>query len=486
MQPGKEEKPIRTNAEALTDSDPNAVPDSTGYGVPEPEFVEQQPNRFPDEPRPDADFVAQNSPWAPVREQAPQVTTPDPQVEQNGRLSLNFVRKLIQANQSKIVFLVMDGLGGLPQEQDGQTELEAAHTPNLDRLAARGICGLHQPVATGITSGSGPGHLALFGYDPFTYQIGRGVLSALGIDFDLQAQDVAARGNFCTIDSQGRITDRRAGRIPSEQGQALCAILNQIRLPEVELFVLPEEGYRFVLILRGANLSADLADSDPQRTGVAPQTPRAYNAGAERTALLVEQFLSQARQRLADHAPANMVLLRGFAQRPNWPTFADAYGLRAAAIAAYPMYRGVARLLGMKTLETEEAPSAKLEVLARHWSEFDFFFVHVKRMDSAGEDGNFARKVALIEEVDAQIPRLLALKPDVVVVTGDHSTPSVLRQHSWHPVPTLLWSAYCRPDEVERFGERACIGGALGPRLPAHELMPLVLANALRLEKYGA
>ncbi|MEZ4864875.1 MAG: 2,3-bisphosphoglycerate-independent phosphoglycerate mutase [Caldilineaceae bacterium] len=486
MQTEEQAKPVRTNAEDATVGDRAGVPYSTGYGVPEPEYVGQQPNRFPDDNKAETQFVTQNHAWAPEPvTEAPENDGAPTSTPAHGT-GLPFLQKLIKRNASKMVLLVMDGLGGHPQAEGGQTELETAKTPNLDSLAARGICGLQQPVATGITSGSGPGHLALFGYEPLTYQIGRGALSALGVNFDLQPQDVAARGNFCSVDEQGRITDRRAGRIASAKGKELCALLNEVTLPGVEVFVQPVEEYRFLLVLRGEGLAAAVTDTDPQTTGVEPLAPQPRTAAAKETAELVQQFLAEAQKRLADHHPANMVLLRGFAQRPNWPTLAEAYGLHAAAIAAYPMYRGVARLLGMEPLETEEEPAAKFAVLTKRWRDFDFFFVHIKRTDSAGEDGDFARKVALIEAVDTQIPRLLALDPDVVMVTGDHSTPAVLRAHSWHPVPVLLWSPYCRPDEVKHFGERPCIAGALGPRFPAAELMPLALANALRLEKFGA
>jgi 2,3-bisphosphoglycerate-independent phosphoglycerate mutase len=401
-------------------------------------------------------------------------------------MDLQALQKLLQPNQTKIVLLVMDGLGGLPRQAGGQTALESAYTPQLDRLAAEGICGLQQPVAAGITPGSGPAHLGLFGYDPLTYQVGRGVLAALGIGFELTSQDVAARGNFCTLDADGRVTDRRAGRISSAQGEALCERLRQIELPDVEVFIEPVKEYRFALVLRGAGLSGELSDSDPQQTGVPPQPIEPRSPKARRTAELVQAFVHQARAILAAQQPANMVLLRGFAQRPDWPTMEQVFGVRAGAIAAYPMYRGLAKLVGMHVLETGEDLEEEFATLERHWNEFDFFYLHIKPIDSAGEDGDFERKVRAIEAVDRLIPRLRELQPDVIVVTGDHSTPAVLQAHSWHPVPTLLWSAYCRSDAVEQFGERACMCGGLGPRFPAVDLLPLALANALRLQKFGA
>jgi 2,3-bisphosphoglycerate-independent phosphoglycerate mutase len=401
-------------------------------------------------------------------------------------MRLASTRGLIEPGNTKIVLLVLDGLGGLSLEPNGQTELEAAHTPNLDELAARGICGLHQPVGPGITPGSGPSHLALFGYDPVEYQVGRGVLAALGIGFDLVPQDVAARGNFCTLDQDGKVVDRRAGRIPTERNEELCALLRQIDLPGVEVFVETVKEYRLLLVLRGNGLGQEVEDTDPQKVGVRPLVPKAGSVEAEETTRLVRLFLDRAREILADQYPANMVLLRGFSRRPRWPSFEEVFGPRAAAIASYPMYRGVAQLVGMQVLETGPTLDDRLDVLRGHWEDHDFFFLHVKRIDSAGEDGDFERKVKLVEEVDEVLPDLMSLGPDVLLVTGDHSTPAILKHHSWHPVPVLLWSKHCRPDSVERFGERACIGGGLGPRIPATDLMPLALANALRLRKFGA
>ena len=401
-------------------------------------------------------------------------------------MNFNRIKNLLQPADTKIVLLVMDGLGGLPKGLGYGTELETAKTPNLDDLARQSLCGLHQPVGTAVTPGSGPAHLALFGYDPLEYEVGRGVLSALGVGFDLKAGDVAARGNFCTVDEAGRVTDRRAGRIATEKNEALCETLRQIELTGVRLFVETVKEYRFLMVLRGEDLKGEIEDTDPQETGVQPLKPQARSPEAQQTADLVHRFVEAARENLADERPANMVLLRGFSQKPRWPQMGDVFGLRAAAIAGYPMYRGVGKLIGMQVLETGESLSEELDTLEKRWPDFDFFYAHVKKIDSAGEDGDFDHKVSLIEEVDRHLPRLLELKPDVLIVTGDHSTPSVLRSHSWHPVPVIFHSAYCRPDHVEHFGEHACTTGGLGPRFPAKDLMLLALANAGRLRKFGA
>jgi 2,3-bisphosphoglycerate-independent phosphoglycerate mutase len=397
--------------------------------------------------------------------------------------------------KTKIVHLIMDGLGGLPRPSDGKTELEAALTPNLDALAARSQLGLATPVAPGVTPGSGPAHLALFGYDPLTYDVGRGVLSALGIGFDLQPQDVAARGNFCTIDEEGLIVDRRAGRIPTEFNEKLTALLRKIELPDVQVFVETVKEYRFVLVLRptaGQTLHADIQDTDPQQTGVPSLPAAAEDEASEATASLVNDWIAAAREILKDHEPANSLNLRGFAKDPGLPKMAEVYGLKSAAIATYPMYKGVAKLVGMDVLPVDgEEVEDEVETLRAHWDQYDYFFFHVKKTDSAGEDGDFERKAEVIEHVDeAVIPAILDQDPDVLIVTGDHSTPSALKSHSWHPVPTLLWSPYCRPDGATgpggaEFGERACGRGSLGV-FPATDELALALGHALRLTKYGA
>jgi 2,3-bisphosphoglycerate-independent phosphoglycerate mutase len=398
---------------------------------------------------------------------------------------LDLLRRLSIPGTSKMVLLVMDGLGGLPGP-NGLTELEAAHTPHLDALAREGICGMSTPITPGITPGSGPGHLGLFGYDPLAYDIGRGVLEALGIDFALGSDDLAARGNFCTVDpATGFITDRRAGRIPTEVGARLVAKLRQITLPGVEVFVEPVKEYRFVLVLRGSGLADGLTETDPQQTGVPPLPVKALRPEAERTAELLNQWLAEARRLLADEYPANSLNLRGLAKVPPIPKMPDVFQMRCGAIATYPMYRGIARLVGMDVLPTGDTIEDEVATLRQHWDKYDFFFFHVKKTDSNGEDGNFEGKKAVIEHVDQIIPEIMALKPNVLMVTGDHSTPWALKSHSWHALPVLLWGDYVCPDGVQAFGERACMAGGLG-HLRHLDLMPLLMAHAGRLTKYGA
>lgn len=401
-------------------------------------------------------------------------------------MEATFPDSVVVTNQSKIVFLVIDGLGGLAMEGKGGTELQVAWTPTLDNLAARSICGLLDPVAPGITPGSGPAHLALFGYDPVKWNIGRGVLEAFGIDFPLEENDVAARGNFAALDAKGKIVDRRAGRIPTETTQRLCQRIREaVRLSSVEYFLEPVKDYRVALVLRGEGLHDDLADTDPQALGVEPLACQATDPRAEETARLVNQFLSQTQEVLAQEERAHTILLRGFAKYRRYPSMEERFGLRCLAIANYPMYRGLARLVGMELHPVCKDMRGEFAALVERYREFDFFFLHVKEPDSRGEDGDFDAKVQLLEEIDGLVPLILASKPDVLVVTGDHSTPAKLRSHSWHLLPVLLHSTYARVDEVERFDEISCAHGGLGHQ-PTVNLMSLALAHALRLTKYGA
>jgi 2,3-bisphosphoglycerate-independent phosphoglycerate mutase len=398
---------------------------------------------------------------------------------------LQLVRELAEKATTKIVMLVADGLGGLPLEPGGRTELETASTPNLDRLAARGTSGSSIPVLPGITPGSGPGHLGLFGYDPLEFRIGRGALEATGIGFELGPDDVAARGNFCTLDAAGRISDRRAGRIPSEESFKVVERLEAVKIEGVETFVKPVKEHRFVVVFRGKGLDGGVADTDPQAVGVAPLDPVAAVPAAGRTAEVAKEFVRQARLILKDEPKANGMVLRGFAAKPQLPTFEQVYGLRSAAIAVYPMYKGLARLAGMTLVGRAQSLDEQIETLAGCWNDYDFFFLHFKYTDSTGEDGNFSEKVRRTEELDSAIPRIERLRPDVLIVTGDHSTPSLLKSHSWHPVPTLLVADTCRPDGLTGFSERECLRGGLG-QFAAKHLMLLAMAHALRLGKYGA
>jgi 2,3-bisphosphoglycerate-independent phosphoglycerate mutase len=408
-------------------------------------------------------------------------------LEKEKIMPFNYLPPLIKPNQTKIVLLVLDGLGGLPMEPGGLTELEAANTPNMDRLAAEGTLGQTIPIRPGVTPGSGPAHLALFGYDPIKYMVGRGALSASGVGIKIVPGDIAVRGNFCTLDSDGKITDRRAGRIATEIAKPLVEKLDTIELPGVEIEVKPVKEYRFTIVMRGENLNHQIADTDPQQTGLAPLPVTATAPEAEPTADLFQQFFERAVELLADQPQANGITMRGFATNPGLPQFQELYGLDPACIAVYPMYRGVADLVGMKVIEFDgEYPKDEFDTAAKHWDKHNFFFIHIKKTDSMGEDGNFDGKVKIIESVDQALPQLLELQPDVLVITGDHSTPAKMRAHSWHPVPLLLWApATHLPDTQEKFGERACNLGGLGT-FPATDILPLTLGYAEKLTKFGA
>lgn len=397
----------------------------------------------------------------------------------------SILKDLIQKNNSKIVLLVIDGLGGLPI--NGKTELETAKTPNLDRLASLGSCGLSEAIGPGITPGSGPAHLALFGYDPIRHQIGRGVLEALGIGLKLEPTDLAARGNFAQMDKDGIILDRRAGRISTEKNKELCALLQKkiSSLGDTELFFKPVKEHRCVVLLKSKDLAEGISDTDPQREGEKIKEATPLREEATQTANLINKLTKRINEVLKGETPANTILLRGIAKIPHLASFEEKYLLSSACIATYPMYRGLAKLVGMDILSTGETIKDEIETLRGNFQNYDFFYIHIKKSDSFGEDGNFEKKVSIIEEVDTFIPEIELLKPDVFAVTADHSTPSFLKSHSWHPNPFLLLSKNCLPDNLPNFSERTCRQGSLG-KFSASEAIALMLANALRLKKFGA
>lgn len=396
---------------------------------------------------------------------------------------------LITQNDSKIIYVIMDGLGGLPMQTGGKTELETARTPNMDKLALEGSLAQLDPIGHGITPGSGPAHLALFGYDPIKDNVGRGILSALGVDFAVTGKDVCARLNFCTIDSEGNVTDRRAGRIATEINEKLCRKLQEtITLSDgIEFFLKTESEHRALLVIRGEGLGGRINDTDSQKTGVPPLEAKGKDEGSELAAKYVNEFLSKVREVLKDESPANFILARGFAKHEPLPTMEERLGIRCAAIAQYPMYRGLARLVGMEVLPRPATYDAMFEILEENYDRYDFFFIHFKKTDSYGEDGNFEAKVKVIEEVDAWIKKLDKLNPDVLLITGDHSTPAKMKAHSWHPVPALL---HCRNglgriDHNTAFGELNCSQGGLG-RMQMKNIILEALASAERIIKFGA
>jgi len=393
-------------------------------------------------------------------------------------------KELSQRTDTKIVLLVMDGVGGLPAA--GKSELEAARKPNLDALAAQAVCGVSDPVMMGITPGSGPSHLALFGYDPLKYQLGRGILEALGSGVEVGRNDLVARGNFATVKA-GLVSDRRAGRIPTEENVRICEFLNG-RLPKregVEVRVFPGKEHRFVARFTAEGLADALSDADPQKEGKPPLPTSPLAPEAAKAAAIVNRFLDDIAEVLKAEPKANAALLRGFSKFPSIPTMQTLFKLRPAAIANYPMYKGLAQLLGMEVISVGAETADLFDALEKSWDKHDFFYVHYKKTDSTGEDGKFEAKVAAIEALDPFLPRLAALKPDVLVVTSDHSTPSCLKGHSWHPNPFLLVAPTAGVDDVAAFSERACAKGYLG-RFRSLSAMPLMLAHALKLQKFGA
>lgn len=403
------------------------------------------------------------------------------------------IKDLVIENGSKIVFLVLDGVGGLPWNKppyEGKTELEAATIPNMDSLARKSACGLHTPVAMGITPGSGPGHLGFFGYDPKEFKIGRGILEALGLGMEVRKTDIAVRCNYATVEG-GIVKDRRAGRVATIDSAKITARLAEAikKIDDVEIIFGAGMEHRFAVLMRfptdlEAGSSA-LNDTDPQQEGLPPKPLHPTTKPAEKVAVIAKKFIEQVAEVLKNEPKTNFALMRGFSQKPNMPSFKEAYGLNALAIANYPMYRGLAMLVGMKSPEIKGDIREEIDFLKANYDKYDFFFVHIKKVDSYGEDGNFESKKKKIEEVDTYIQEILSLKPDVLVVTGDHSTPALKKGHSWHPVPVMVHAKFVLGDMSQAFSERECFKGELGV-FPSVNLMPLVLANAGRLNKYGA
>ncbi|EEF60926.1 2,3-bisphosphoglycerate-independent phosphoglycerate mutase [Pedosphaera parvula] len=399
--------------------------------------------------------------------------------------------ELTLKNKAKLVLLVMDGLGDLATKGQGHlTPLEAAKTPNLDALAKDAAQGRMIPVAPGITPGSGPGHLALFGYDPLEFQVGRGVIEALGLGIELKAGDVAARANFCTLDGKGIVTDRRAGRIETAVCEELCELLSKKikKIGTTEVIIKAGKGHRFVVVFRGKGLEGPLTDADPHHEGAPIPSAVPVNkksAKAKKAADLVKQFYKLALPIIAKKHPANGFLMRGIAHQPHIPTFEERYLLKPACIAVYPMYKGLAQLVGMTKLEGTQTIAEQFERCVAEYDNYDYFFIHYKYTDMYGEDGNFDAKKKAIEEFDAALPILLKKNPDVLAITGDHSTPCAAKGHSWHPQPVLLSSELSGWDKLERFTETGANGGSLGI-FEAKFLMRLMQANAKMFDKFGA
>lgn len=401
-------------------------------------------------------------------------------------MNFEFLKKLIIPADTKIALIIMDGLGGLPSKPGGKTELETAYTPNMDALALRSALGLSCPAGPGIAVGSGPGHLAVFGFDPFEYEIGRGALEALGVEIDLQPGDVAARGDLCKVDENDIIIDRRAGRIATSEANIIAEQLNEIKVDGVDIRIKTIKEHRFALVIRGEGLGTNVTGTDPLKNGVKPFYATGQDEPSKRTAFFINQFVEKVKLALPSNLPANMILLRGFDKLPVIPQYKELFGLNAAAIAVNGMYKGVSRMVGMQVLPVDGVTMQdEFTTLEKFWKDFDYFYLHIKQTDTHGEDGDFERKVKVIEEVDTLIPRLTALQPDVVIITGDHSSPALMKSHSWHPVPLLIYSKNVREDGIGQFGERACSHGSLGI-LPAKDIILIALANANRISKYGA
>ncbi len=395
-------------------------------------------------------------------------------------------REWAQNDGGSIVLLVMDGVGDIPDDR-GRTPLEAARTPNLDRIARKASLGRTIPIAPGVTAGSVAGHLALLGYDPMAVKIGRGPIDALGVGVDLQPGDVVMRGNFATV-KDGIVIDRRAGRLPGDTAAELCFALNaklRFKFEGIETQIAQTAEHRFVLHLRGNNLSPQITDTDPGQNGLPAKPCRANAPQAARTAEIVNIVAKAAADFLMINR-ANAILLRGAGARPHLASFNDHYGLNAMAVATYPTYRGIAAACGMELypmMPSDAHDAINFAVSALQGpNKHQFIFIHYKNTDTAGEDGNFDAKVAAIEHLDAALKPLVDQPPDVLVVAGDHPTPVAMRGHSWHPVPLMIASKWTPGGKNQRYTERQCADGELGT-IKATDVMALAMGHAKRLRK---
>src|ERR1700733_6347071 len=399
--------------------------------------------------------------------------------------------ELTLETKAKLVLVVLDGLGDIAtKEQNYLPPLEAATTPNLDKIAKNSAQGRMIPVAPGITPGSGPGHLGLFGYDPLEYQVGRGVIEALGLGVELKPGDVCARANFATLDAKGIVTDRRAGRIATEVCEKLCAKLAAKikKIGDTQVIIKAGKEHRFVVVFRGKGLEGPLTDADPNREGFAvptvkPRDPK--NLKQKKMAKLIADFYKAALPIIAKEKPANGFLMRGIAHQPEIPLFEDRYLLKPVCLAVYPMYKGLAQLVGMTKIEGPQTVAEQFERYVAEYDNYNYFFIHYKYTDMYGEDGNFEAKKKAIEEFDAALPILLQKRPDVLAITGDHSTPCAVKGHSWHPQPVLLVSELSGWDKLDRVTETGANLGSLGV-FESKYWMRLMQANARMFDKFGA
>ncbi|MHA2179286.1 MAG: 2,3-bisphosphoglycerate-independent phosphoglycerate mutase [Candidatus Thorarchaeota archaeon] len=406
------------------------------------------------------------------------------------------------------VFVVMDGVGDRPQKElGGKTPLEAAKTPTLDKMAAEGQSALMNVIGPGITPGSDTAHLALFGYDPLAEYPGRGPLEAFGAGLETKPGDVAFRSNFATVDSKMVVLDRRAGRTFSpEEQEELQAALNGLEINDVKVRFIATVEHRGALVLEGEGLYAEISDVDPHETGKKILTVRALKPEAEKTAKVVNELMRVAHERMKGLETnkkrakkglplANAILLRGPGRHSDVPSLPQRYGIKSAVIAGGALYIGSAKYVGMEHIQVEgqtgtidtNFDNIAAKTIETIESGFNYVFVHIKATDNASHDGNAKEKILAIERTDAMIGKILEKVGDKIVmaVTGDHSTPVCIKEHSCDPVPILFWSNFIRPDSVKRFSEIDAAKGAMHT-IRGIDVMPLLLGYAGYIDKFGA
>ncbi len=401
-------------------------------------------------------------------------------------------------NSGKGILIVCDGLGDLREK--GKTPLQAAKTPNMDRLAEHGACGLMHTIGRGIIPGSDTAHLQLFGYSTEKYYTGRGTFEALGVGIELEEGDVAFRCNFATVDEKMKILDRRAGRISTSFAKKLEQDFQNIEIDGAKVIFKASVEHRGALVLRGKGLSHKVGDTDPHSlTRLLVSKPLEGTPEAKKTAKILNEFTKLSHEKLNSNPlnegrelPANILLSRGPGIFSKAPPMEEKFGIRSACVAGGALYKGVAKFVGMDILKVKGATGAKdtdlnskADAVVSALNEYDFVFLHIKATDSFSHDGDFGGKKKFIEKIDSEVlPKLMETGANIMI-TGDHTTPCRIGDHSSHPTPFLMNGELVRHDDIKKFDEFSCANGSLG-HLFGKDVMNMMVSLMGKAHIYGA